>query len=75
MPLPPWARSISDYRSMFLHFENGVLLYGTDTVDEIREDFLATQGRSIQVTAEACRSVPLPRKLLRVLLRVFAPLL
>mgnify|MGYP001286335107 CR=1 FL=1 len=64
-----------DYRSMFLHFENGVLLYGTDTVDEIREDFLATQGRSIQVTAEACRSVPLPRKLLRVLLRVFAPLL
>ena len=64
-----------DYRSMFPHFENGVLLYGTDTVDEIREDFLATQGRSIQVTAEACRSVPLPRKLLRVLLRVFAPLL
>lgn len=64
-----------DYRSMFLHFENGVLLYDTDTVADIREDILTTQDRSIQVTVEACKRVPWPRKLLRVLLRVFAPLL
>lgn len=64
-----------DYRSMFLHFENGVLLYGTPTVKEIRDDFLNTQEKSLQVTMEDCRRVPLLRRLLRDMLRVFAPLL
>ena len=64
-----------DYRSMFLHFENGVLLYETPSVYAIREDFLDTQTRSLMVTLEDCRSVSLPRKLLRDMLRLFAPLL
>ena len=64
-----------DYRSMFLHFENGVLLYGTPSVEAIREDFLDTQTRSLMVTLEDCRSTSLPRRLLRDILRLFAPLL
>ena len=64
-----------DYRSMFLHFENGVLLYETPSVEDIREDFLDTQTKSLMVTLEDCRSVSLPRKLFRDLLRLFAPLL
>lgn len=64
-----------DYRSMFLHFENGVLLYGTPSVEMIRGDFLDTQTKSLPVTLEDCRSVSLPHRLLRDLLRLFAPLL
>lgn len=64
-----------DYRSMFLHFENGVLLYGTPTVADIRDDFLGTQAKSLEVSMDDCKRVPLPRRLLRDLLRAFAPLL
>ena len=64
-----------DYRSMFLHFENGVLLYGTPAVGDIRRDFLETQEKSIPVTARDCRRVPALRRFVRSLLRLFAPLL
>ena len=45
---------------MFLHFENGVLLYGTPSVHDIRDDFLDTQTRSLMVTLEECRSISMP---------------
>lgn len=64
-----------DYRSMFLHFENGVLLYGTPTVHEIRSDFLRTQEKSVEVTLAQCKSVPYYHRLVREILQVFAPLL
>ena len=64
-----------DYRSMFLHFENGVLLYGTPSVEDIRDDFLDTQTKSLPVTLEDCRRVSPAHKLLWSVLRVVAPLL
>ncbi len=64
-----------DYRSMFLHFENGVLLYDTPSVLDIKQDFLAAQELSQPVTLQQCRSIPLPWRILRPLLRVFAPLM
>ena len=64
-----------DYRSMFLHFENGVLLYDTPSVRAIREDFLDTQTKSLMVTLEDCRSISLAHRTFRDLLRLFAPLL
>ena len=64
-----------DYRSLFLHFENGVLLYGTPTVHHIRDDYLSTQDKSVAVTLEQCKSVPYYRRLGREILQVFAPLL
>ncbi len=63
-----------DYRSMFLHFENGVLLYDTPSVTEIKADFLDTQGKSVEVTYEDSLAVPLYRRMLRGFLRVFATL-
>ena len=64
-----------DYRSMFLHFENGVLLYGTPSVEDIRDDFLDTQAKSLPITPEAFLSVSPAHKLLWSALRVAAPLL
>ena len=63
-----------DYRSMFLHFEDGVWLCNDPTVLEIKSDFLATQARSQAVTLEQCRGHSWPRKFLRSILRVVAPL-
>ena len=64
-----------DYRSLFLHFENGVLLYAQPSVKEIRNDFLETQKICQRITLEQCRALPLWRRMLRDLLRIFAPLM
>ena len=64
-----------DYRSMFLHFENGVWLCHDPTVLDIKADFLDTQAKSQEITLERCRRHPWPRMLLRSVLRMFAPLM
>ena len=62
-----------DYRSMFLHFENGVWLCHDPTILDIKADFLATQDRCIPITLEMCRGRAWPRRLLRAVLRIVAP--
>ena len=64
-----------DYRSMFLHFEDGVWLCHDPSVMDIKADFLTTQDRSMEITLAQCRSRSWPRRLLRALLRIVAPLL
>lgn len=64
-----------DYRSLFLHFEDGVLLYGQPSVMDIRDDFLHTQEVCRRATLADCRALPWWRRLLRDLLRIFAPLM
>lgn len=64
-----------DYRSLFLHFENGVLLMGQPVVKDIKADFLATQELCQGITLKQCRILPWWRQLLRDLLKIFAPLM
>lgn len=64
-----------DYRSLYLHFECGVLLYGTDTILDVRDDFLQTVRRSQIISLADCRSVKWYQKVGRALLRIFAPLM
>ena len=64
-----------DYRSLFLHFENGVWLCGDPTVRDIKADFLATLEKCQPVTLEQSRALPWWRKAYRAVLRVFAPLM
>lgn len=64
-----------DYRSMFLHFEDGVWLCGDPTVLDVKRDFLATQIISQEVTLEEVHSQSWLRRLFRSILRVFAPLM
>lgn len=64
-----------DYRSMFLHFENGVVLYDTPSVADVQADFLDTQDKSLEVTLEDCGKVPLYRRVWRAVLRLVATLL
>ena len=64
-----------DYRSMFLHFEDGVMLYDTPSVLDIKKDFLSTQAVSQQVTLEECKVISVRKRVIRALLRIFAPLM
>lgn len=64
-----------DYRSLFLQFENGVALMDNPAVADIKRDFLETQEKCRQYTLEDCQQVGIFLRLIRSLLRVFAPLL
>lgn len=65
-----------DFRSMYLHFECGVLLYYTSTVAAIRhdmEDMLTNYVR--EITLEEMLAVSVPRRIGRSILKVFAPMM
>jgi len=64
-----------DYRSMFLHFENGVLLFDTPCIADIKKDFLETLYKSKEITLSWCRSLPWYRRFARAVFRIFAPLM
>ncbi|MPM54949.1 Major cardiolipin synthase ClsA [bioreactor metagenome] len=63
-----------DYRSLFLHFENGVLLYHTPSVPDIRADFEETLSQCREMTLADCMEVSIRKRILRAVLRVFAPM-
>ena len=63
-----------DYRSLYLHFECGVWLTDCSTVMNIRDDFLATQAVSREVTLADAKRFSRTRRLMHALLRAFAPL-
>lgn len=64
-----------DFRSLFLHFECGVWLYGCRSLLAMRDDFLATLEQCQEVTLKELNSIGLHRKAAGWLLRLFAPLL
>lgn len=61
-----------DYRSLYLHFENGVFLYRCNAIEEIRKDFDKTFEQCREVTGDY-RGKKLG--LGRTMLRLFAPLM
>lgn len=63
-----------DFRSLYLHFECGVWMYGTPSVMEIKRDYLETLESCQRITLEDCQNNPLVR-LFQEVLRVFAPLM
>lgn len=64
-----------DYRSLFLHFECGVWMYKTNSVSEVKKDYLKTLEICRNITLEDCRNVRWHRRLGRTILRIFAPLM
>lgn len=64
-----------DYRSLFLHFENGVWLYQVDTVMDMKKDFLTTLENCQEILVEEYEACPWITKMVRRVLKVFAPLL
>ena len=63
-----------DYRSLVHHFENGVWMYKTDCLKDIKEDMLDTMEKSIYINPENIK-VNLFKRFIRSIVRIFAPLL
>ena len=64
-----------DFRSLYLHFEDGVYLCDCSAISEIRADFDATFPKCEEITYAACKRTRPLQRLLQTLLRLFAPLL
>ena len=64
-----------DYRSLYLHFECGVWIYKSKTILDMKEDYLKTLEQCNIYTLEQCYKTSPIRKLLRSVLKIFAPLL
>jgi len=63
-----------DFRSLYLHFECGVLIYASETVAAVKEDFLRTLPYSQEITLKECADKKF-KSIVSDILRIFAPLL
>ena len=63
-----------DYRSLYLHFECGACLYGGEAVLDIKRDFLETLSGCRRIGPDDLKAGWLKR-LVREVLRIFAPLM
>ena len=61
-----------DYRSFQLHYECGVMLYGSDTIGAILQDMEDIMAHSTQIQAEQWGKRPWLRRVLEKILRVFS---
>ena len=64
-----------DFRSFYLHFECGIAFYLCPIVSQVKQDFLRTQNLSQEITLEQEKKVSTVVRILRSLLRAFAPLM
>jgi len=64
----------ADYRSLYLHFECGVLIHGCKTIYDIKKDFLETLDECIEIKESDCKR-NLFIRIIQRLLRLFAPLM
>ena len=64
-----------DFRSLYLHFEDGVFLYRTDCIQQIGDDFMDTLPLCREISREAHRERNVLVRLAESILRIFAPLM
>ncbi len=63
-----------DFRSLYLHFECGVWMYGVPEIDRIREDYIATMEKSRPIGMDDYRGGFL-RELFRAVMRLLSPMM
>lgn len=63
-----------DYRSFFVHFEDGVWMCGAPVLQEIKKDMADLFSVSEEINPEEWRTRPQPKKIIQFVLRIFAPL-
>ena len=64
-----------DYRSLYLHFEDGVWMYKNDVILDIRDDFTETLEYCDPIDLAFCQKRNIVVRAIQNVLRVFAPLL
>ncbi len=63
-----------DYRSLVHHFENGLWMYKTDSIVDIKKDFEQTFEKCIELSP-SLNKVGILTKLFRSVVKIFAPLM
>jgi len=64
-----------DFRSLYLHFENGVFIYDNPEVQKVEEDFQNTLAKCHKVTVTEVRNRGILMKMAGQVLRLVAPLM
>lgn len=64
-----------DYRSLYLHFEDGVFLYHTESLQQISDDFMDTLPLCREIDAQTHQDRKGIVRLAEMVLRIFAPLM
>lgn len=64
-----------DFRSLFLHFENGVLLYDKEIAFAAEQDFEETLAKSERIYLKTYSAFPAYKRAFGRLIRVFGPLM
>jgi Phosphatidylserine/phosphatidylglycerophosphate/cardiolipin synthases and related enzymes len=63
-----------DFRSLYLHFECGVLLHRSPIIADIKRDFLETQAKCKEITLQNSR-VNIFTRTMQIIMRLSAPLM
>ncbi len=63
-----------DYRSFYLHYENGVWVYDDEFLTKVEKDFNDTFAVSREITYEEWKNRPIKRKVIQPILKVFSTL-
>ena len=63
-----------DYRSLYHHFENGVVFIDSPLIAEVKNDFTQTLKDSRQMKKGDYKKIPLLHRMIGRLFRIFAPL-
>jgi cardiolipin synthase len=63
-----------DYRSLVHHYECGLWMYGTATVQKVKDDLLSTMAESHEVSRDEAK-LSVPQEFLKSMLQIFTPLL
>lgn len=64
-----------DYRSFYFHFECAVVFYHNSVIYPVKEDFIHTMGNSKEITYAAAKNISWVERIVRSVLRLFAPLM
>ena len=64
-----------DYRSLYLHFEDGVWMYRSDVIADIKKDFEETLNYCKPVTLQFCNGRNIAVRAMQNVLRLLAPML
>lgn len=64
-----------DYRSLYLHFECAVYMYGSTVVDDVKQDFEETLKSCRKIDMEYCDSIKPFKRFITGFLRMLGPLL
>lgn len=64
-----------DYRSLYLHFENGVYIYNDEEIKKMKENFLYDLSFSEEIKLEDWKKRKWYKKIIEFILKMFSPLM